>query len=57
MEFRVPGDDNCYRSGHGFVDIAGRKRRLKERLGAGSGQKNESGRRGISTGWPRRANS
>ena len=37
VKFRVPGDDNCYRSGHGFVDIAGRQNRLEEPLGAWSG--------------------
>jgi hypothetical protein len=36
VEFRVPGDDHCYRSGHGFVDIAGRKNWLEARLGAWS---------------------
>src|SRR6266478_2468412 len=24
VEFGVPGNDHCYRSGHGFVDITGR---------------------------------
>src|SRR5216683_1580196 len=31
VEFRVPGDDNGHRSGHGFVDIAGRQNWLEER--------------------------
>jgi hypothetical protein len=34
VEFRVPGKDNGHRSCHSLVDIAGRKRRLKERFGA-----------------------
>src|SRR5260370_21216777 len=53
MEFRVPGDDPGYRSSHGFVDIAGGKGWLKERLGAWSGQKDEPGRRCISAGRPK----
>src|SRR6267142_2544812 len=41
------------RSGHGFVDMAGRQNWLEERLGAWSGQKNESGRRAVGTGRPK----
>jgi len=37
VELRVPGDDDCHRSCHGFVDIAGRQNRLEERFGTGSG--------------------
>src|SRR5258708_5335358 len=37
VEFRVPGDDYCHRSGHGFVDIAGRQNLLEKGLGAWSG--------------------
>src|SRR5882724_9260711 len=53
VEFRVPGDDNCYRSGHGYVDIAGRQNWLEARLGAWSCYKNESGRRAVGTGRPK----
>src|SRR6266852_6387127 len=50
VEFRVPSHDDRDGSGHGFVDIAGGQRRLKECLGARSSQKNESGGRAVGTG-------
>ena len=37
VKLSVPGDDDCDSSGHGFVDIAGRKNWLEEPLGAWSG--------------------
>jgi hypothetical protein len=36
VEFRVPGDDNRYRSRHGLIDIARRQNWLEKRLGTGS---------------------
>src|SRR5260370_8313220 len=43
VEFRVPSDDNGYRSSHGLVDMAWRQNWLETRLGSCSRYKNKSG--------------